>query len=510
MNQDELSLNDIIKELDALAGANQASIGGMIIGTRGLADRLRQQRERVRQPQASPTLPGRKTYDDWLSDLFFQVENARPREELFRVFCERFNDVWAADDDVEGRRGPCLMILEALAEENHFVFRGLRQAGLHERDWIEFQKSVLTTSNEALLKRVLIEQQPVEMWYLDFLSPEQYGGLFDTLLPGGRQRHLWVQALPLVERGEYRGVFFIYPSRGDRVTPKPPGNAAYDWRMARFLAIAYRHLERQIKNLAAYVEASRRDMINLLAPGLMHHEVGFVADNIANMTERLAQGLARIEAEYDLPDLKIQLQRGQDIVNLGRRLRDVTHAFNRLDRRGVAERSTLAVPVGECRHLLDYRLDKAKLAFIQADSPDWSVALQTDITLVSHALLNICNNAINAIEEEAGRQEGDARAIRLAPVAHLPEPWVGLDICNNGPAIPVDAQPHIFKRGYTTRPDGHGQGLFLVHLIAQYLGGELRLLSEAELPVGYQVGFRLTLLKQHDAEREIGNELNAI
>lgn len=517
MAHEELNLNSVIAELERLADAGHASASALRQGAQRLAERLRGQRDNSYVHQSDQT-PGRKTYDDWLSDLFFQVENAHPREELLRVFSERFAEVWASVTDKkrmeekDERRPmqpvvPCLMILEAEADgEGQATFRGLRQSGLSGRNWAEFQSARLWHTQDPLLERVLLHRQPVEMWYLGFLNSDSYGGVFDTLLPGGRRRHLWVQALPLVDRGESRGVFLIYPSRGDLFAPKPPGNATYDWRMLRFLGIAYRLLERQIKNLAAYVEASRRDMINLLAPGLMHHELGFIAASIANMSERLADDLACVDAEYELPALTAQLERSRDIARLGERLRYVTHAFNRLDRRGAVEQTLLAVPVEECRTLLACRLDKAKVGFFVEQAVELAPGVQTDITLVTHALLNVCNNAIYAIEEEIGRKDGQTRAIHIRQARGLPENMIGLDIANDGPPIPAEAQPRIFQRGYTTRREGHGQGLFLVLLIAQYLGGDVRLLSADELPSGCRAGFRFTLLKHHDAQREIGND----
>lgn len=507
MAKTDLTLDIVIGELDRMVNADHAAASALRQAAGNLAERLRQQRENFARHTYQPQ--GRKTYDDWLSDLFFQVENARPREELLRVFAERFSEVWITPTVEEKKKatGPWLLLLEANTDEGGVTrYQGLRQTGLNDKDWSGFRADSLHNSKDPLLERVLVNHQPVEMWYLGFLNADTYGGVFDTLVPGGRRRHIWVQALPLVDRNESRAVFLLYHSRGDALAPHPPGNATYDWRMLRFLSIAYRHLDRQIKNLAVYVEESRRDMINLLAPGLLHHEVGFVASGIANMSERLERALARINTEYDLPQLADQVARSRDIAAYGLRLRRVTHAFNRLDRRGVAEEARLAVPVEECRTLLAYRLDKVKVGFFIEEAVLNAGMVKTDITLVTHALLNICNNALNAIEEEADRLDGQARAIHIRLARGLPDGLVGLDISNDGPPIPPEILPRIFERGYTTRREGHGQGLYLVQLIAQYLGGEAHLLTSDERPNGCSVGFVFTLLQQHDIQREIGHD----
>lgn len=66
-------------------------------------------------------------------------------------------------------------------------------------------------------------------------------------------------------------------------------------------------------------------------------------------------------------------------------------------------------------------------------------------------------------------------------------------IYNNGPKIPENILNRIFEKGFTTRPNGHGHGLYISRLIAEALGGHIYALSGTELPSEWSVGFQIDL-----------------
>lgn len=61
---------------------------------------------------------------------------------------------------------------------------------------------------------------------------------------------------------------------------------------------------------------------------------------------------------------------------------------------------------------------------------------------------------------------------------------------DNGPGIPPHERGHVFRRGFTTKPDGHGLGLFLARHLLESHGG--RLSAESHAP-GTSICIRLPL-----------------
>ncbi len=69
-----------------------------------------------------------------------------------------------------------------------------------------------------------------------------------------------------------------------------------------------------------------------------------------------------------------------------------------------------------------------------------------------------------------------------------PESWTWR-VVDDGPGIPADRRPHLFRPGHTTKPGGTGLGLALSRQLARHLGGDL----ELEPDTGRGTGFRLTV-----------------
>ena len=109
--------------------------------------------------------------------------------------------------------------------------------------------------------------------------------------------------------------------------------------------------------------------------------------------------------------------------------------------------------------------------------------------LLEHALLNIINNALNALEDG---HTPSPRRIRIY-LERQERHTLTLAIVNNGPRIAGALVKDIFRRGFTTRRSGHGQGLYLARLVAHYLGGDVTVIEDAALPDGFKAGFRVSL-----------------
>jgi signal transduction histidine kinase len=346
--------------------------------------------------------------------------------------------------------------------------------------------------SDVFLDHVITNAQDIDGWYaLSFCGSE----LFDALL-AIRQRmdgesDYWINAvaLPGDAYHETRAVFILYHNQGDIITPEPPPSLRQDMRLLTVLALAWRQLEHQVRALVRLSEADRRDMINLIAPGLMHHEIGFNMRTAYGQAYEQFHLLKRISEETGREEIQLATRYAYGIAELVLKLYRITDAFNNLDKRGQVETSNLDEIFCNIKLLLQHRLG-SNYTDLSWDSELFKAqTLETDVVLFTQTLINIINNAINALTDANTPQP---RHIQV-PLESARGNKISLRISNNGPAIPAHLASDIFKWGFTSRKQGHGQGLYLARLVSHYLGGDVTLLETATLDTGFNIGFRFSL-----------------
>lgn len=484
--------------------AGAQDLASLKLEAHGLEAEWQKLKEAQKAAHSNESLAGRREYDEWVAELFRLTDAATPRETLLRAFADRFAGIHNV-----GREGPWIVILEAEfpREGGAPRYRGFYQRGAHPDQWRRFCERLEKLTEDPLLSRVFKERKRLEQWYLPYFSGSDYLGLFDGLV-GTKKRdqgepNFWLSAQPLFgEWADGHAVFILYPNRGKLFDLYPPPGAPQDLRLMEVLAAMYRQLEYQIKNLAVYVERARRDLINQLAPGLLHHELYSLSHDLRAQVMEHHQALQEIAAEWAVPGLDNEVARASTLSKIARSIEETTEAFLNLERRGSVAESTLDRLVFDALRLSRVRLGKIGVKVEASHDAFRKLSLHNDHTLLVHCLLNLLTNAAHAFTEGGG-SDSHKIAIRLAEESeHL-----ALDVLNNGPAIPVAIRDRIFERGYTTRRHGHGQGLYLSRLIARYAGGSLELLPEESLPEDYKVGFRLRFIRFHVVKEEIGGEL---
>jgi two-component system, NtrC family, sensor histidine kinase HydH len=97
-----------------------------------------------------------------------------------------------------------------------------------------------------------------------------------------------------------------------------------------------------------------------------------------------------------------------------------------------------------------------------ADAPE----IQADPDRLSQALLNLCINAIQAME---------AGGVMTLTTGLAPDGRAFVEVADTGPGIPPEHRDRIFDPYFTTKPRGTGLGLPLAHKIVAAHGGELRI-----------------------------------
>jgi signal transduction histidine kinase len=95
------------------------------------------------------------------------------------------------------------------------------------------------------------------------------------------------------------------------------------------------------------------------------------------------------------------------------------------------------------------------------------ISVQGNPLVVEQILVNLVHNATEA-----------ANAPLLVQIAASQrDDDVVVDVRDDGPGIPANVRPHVFKPFFTTRADGTGLGLTMAQEAARELGGDLSLLD---------------------------------
>ncbi|MBI4704768.1 MAG: HAMP domain-containing protein [Deltaproteobacteria bacterium] len=219
------------------------------------------------------------------------------------------------------------------------------------------------------------------------------------------------------------------------------------------------------RRLQIIVESHKLRAIGTLTAGIAH-ELNNPLNNITLTATTLRQFQAKLSDEERgemLDDLVTQAERSQSIV---RNLLDFTRRH---------EARIEPVDLGE---LL---ADVAKFAHSQVNFHGCSIETQVpenlprihgDRGLLSQVLLNLCLNALDALQP-GGRIQVRVDAVR--------EPgFLAVDVTDNGSGIPEHVLGSIFDPFFTTKPTGEGTGLGLSMSlgIVRRHGGDIRVASK--------------------------------
>jgi len=457
---------------------------------------------------------GHKKYDGLIERIFNATNSAIPKEQLLEQFLDALIQPELSSQAV------CVFVMEAIRideKEAVYQYSGLQQRKLNPQLWQNFNNTVLPEFDSSVFfQKILLENQSLELWHSDYL--QDYSGEFNALVGAANRgwsyknehRSFWVSALPLPAASNCyppRALFILYPAKGDDSYRYIPPGAPQEWRCLHFLGIAYQQLAHHVRNMAEKVYQDRSALLNSLAPGLVHHEIGHQTHAITDiilLQRNVIQRLAQAGESQDLTRLAYQIKLLEEASN---RLYEITDAFNNLEKQSTGETFLLGKVLKDVRYLCYHRLGNSAVK-LNWDEQCQTIELFSDPPLLLHLLINLVTNAIIAFEAEETKdygQQGRCITINAQIMDSDSKKQLVIRVENNGPVIPANIRPRIFEKGYTTRSDGHGQGLYISRLIAQYLGGDLALLPQQNLSKGMQVGFVLSILPRISKRQDLGS-----
>lgn len=111
---------------------------------------------------------------------------------------------------------------------------------------------------------------------------------------------------------------------------------------------------------------------------------------------------------------------------------------------------------------------------ITVDVEPSDLIIHADENLITHVVLNLLKNAMQAI----GKDRPDGK-IMIKAYCNKNEA-VLIEVSNNGPLIPNEEIEHIFVPFFTTKSDGSGVGLSISRQIMRLSGGTLNLRSDIQ------------------------------
>lgn len=152
---------------------------------------------------------------------------------------------------------------------------------------------------------------------------------------------------------------------------------------------------------------------------------------------------------------------------------------------------------------------------IRIDANVTESTIMGDPTKIHQIVMNLCTNAVHAMEENGGILEIALDQIDIGSNSDghsdcelNPGPYIRLRVTDSGIGIPPSDLNRVFDPYFTSKEQGKGtgMGLAVVHGIVQSYHGHISVESREELGTRFDIYF--PLLKENDTGPEKRNDLN--
>ncbi|HNN95853.1 MAG TPA: PAS domain S-box protein, partial [Pseudomonadota bacterium] len=255
----------------------------------------------------------------------------------------------------------------------------------------------------------------------------------------------------------------------------------------RYYTAVCRDITEQIREDKAreQLEGQLRHLQKLETMGSFASGIAHDFNNI--LTAILGMASMALESEVSDPELREQLT---SILEATRRGAQLTRQLLSLSRPSVVEYRPLALDgvVQEVSKLLRAAAPR-NIQIDLAFAPELPLVLG-DAGQVHQVLLNLCSNAVHAMQQGGGRLTVSLDRWRGALAPGLTErDYVRMLVTDTGHGIPQEILPKIFEPFYTTKKSGEGSGLGLavVRAIVEAHAGAISVESQIHGPTIFRV-----------------------
>jgi two-component system sensor histidine kinase KdpD len=269
-------------------------------------------------------------------------------------------------------------------------------------------------------------------------------------------------------RGELRAVLRVSPLHGAALYTQEDLHLLETLASLGALALHNAAAVQELESLRRLEVGAARDEKRLALGALsmeLCHEMVYPLNFLRDLLRRSAGGPA-FDGE-DLSFARMEVSRMDRLIDSLRRLDLPPPRLGELQ---------LLEPIHRALLLLREPIQERKLSVSVEVSPELRVNAETDslIQLFSNLLRNAAQST----------PEGGAIGVRY----HEGPAGPCLDIWDTGPGIPEEVASVLFTRRVSTKPEGYGIGLTVVHRIARSFQWEITFLREED-----RTCFRLTL-----------------
>ena len=205
-----------------------------------------------------------------------------------------------------------------------------------------------------------------------------------------------------------------------------------------------------------------------------HYErIQLLGGLLNTLSHELNNPIFGMKLACDLLKLEIQDKDSQELLeNIAKNLKHSQTILN--DFSSLYQDSTQIISL---KDIIDDTLKMAKSEIrtinkkVRYHSNKKMMKIKTNPTWVSQILFNLILNSSQALKEDHGPHRGAMITIDVYKTGHYCE----IHFSDNGPGIPPQVAPKIFRPFFTTKAQGTGLGLAICQSLIKKLGGQLTL-----------------------------------